>query len=343
MGKEISHILCAEQAVHAGGNLFGARFRSILKDARHSFHFGSIAADTFFYSVRLPFEKKRPFCYGDVIHGSDGNDTSLPAIEMLRLLRDKPNDPLFAEKLAFAGGFLTHISLDSIIHPFVYHVSGNYYADCPSERNDARARHRLVESWLDLHVLRQASLGLGSCTFVTDIRRNNLVNGELLRFFLAACAGRGQSDPVHWKGLKRGYHVQICLNSLFGSRRAALLVKRANRVFSGRLGSFLALFYPWGYRDIPAEILHFDKYIHPVTGESRSGGFTSLWAEAVHRGRDYLSAMDEFLFGGGNDAALESIVKGYSLNTGLIGVPIRDAVHFDCIPLERLWSHGTHR
>lgn len=343
MGKEISHIICAEQAVHAGGNSLGAGFRSLLNDARYSFHLGSIAADTFFYAVRLPFEKKRTFCYGDVIHGSDGNDTSLPAIEMLRLLRDTPDDPLFAEKLAFASGFLTHISLDSIIHPFVYHVSGNYYADCPAERNDARARHRLVESWLDLQVLRQASLGLDGCSFIADIRRNSLVNQKLLRFFFSACTGNKQSDPVYWEGLKRGYNVQMCLNSLFGNRRAALLVKRANRMFSGRLGSFLALFYPWGYRDIPAEILYFDKYIHPVTGEIRTGGFSCLWAEAVLRGKDFLSAVDEFLFGRGDDAALEGIVQGYSLNTGLIGVPIRDAVHFDCIPLERLWSHGTPR
>lgn len=343
MGKEISHILCAEQAAHSGESPLGARFRSLLHDSRHSFHLGAIAADTFFYGVRLPFEKRRLICYGDVIHGSDGNDTSLPAVEMLRQLRHRPNDPLFADKVAFACGFLTHISLDSIIHPFVYHVSGNYYADCPAERNDARARHRLVESWLDLQVLRQASRSLGGCTLIPDIRRNSSMNVALLRFFLSACAGDGRADPAHWAGLRRGYQVQMCLNSLFANHRAALTVKRANRVFSGRLGAFLALFYPWGYRDIPEEILHFATYLHPVTGEIRAGGFSCLWAEAVQRGKDFLSAADDFLFGAGRDTALESIVQGYSLNTGLIGVPIRDAVHFDCIPLERLWCHGTPR
>lgn len=340
MGKEISHILCAEQSVHAGGGGLGTGLRSVLKDALHSFHFGSIAADTFFYAVRLPFERKRLFCYGDVIHGSDGNDTSRPAIEMLKFLRGTPNDPLFAEKAAFACGFLTHIALDSVLHPFVYHISGNYYSDCAAERNDARARHRLVESWIDLQVLRQASIELAGCSFLGDIRCNGAVNGELLRFFCSACTGAKEAEATHLNDLRRGYRVQMALNAIFGNHGAATLVKRADKLFSGRLGSFLALFYPWGYSDIPGEILHFDSFRHPVTGEMMGGGFPRLWSEAMQRGKDFLAAADQFLFGVGHDVELENIVQGYSLSTGLVGVSIRDAVHFDCIPLERLWSHG---
>jgi hypothetical protein len=340
MGKEISHILCAGQAVHAGMGSLGDRLRSVLSDALHSFHFGSIVADTFFYAVRLPFERKRAFCFGDAIHGSDGNDTSRPALEMLRLLRGTPNDPLFAEKAAFACGFLTHIALDSVLHPFVYHVSGNYYAACPAERNDARARHRLVESWLDLQVLRQASLELPGFTFLSDIRRNGVVNRELLRFFASVCADAAEDEPACWHDLRRGYRVQMALNALFGNRGAAALVNRADCLFAGRFGSFLALFYPWGYSEIPGEILHFDSYNHPVTGEMLKGGFDRLWSDALQRGKIFLAAADRFLFGAGNDDALGDAVQGFSLNTGLVGVPIRGAVHFDCIPLERLWSHG---
>lgn len=341
MGKEISHILCAEQVAHGGVGSLSDRLRSVLKDALHSFHFGSIVADTFFYAVRLPFEGKRIFCFGDVIHGSDGNDTSRPALEMLRFLRGTQNDPLFAEKAAFACGFLTHIALDSVLHPFVYHVSGNYYAACAAERNAARARHRLVESWLDLQVLRQASLELPGCTFLPDIRRNGVVNRELLRFFSSACTGGNGDEPTCWHDLQRGYRVQMALNALFGNRGAAALVNRADRLFAGRLGSFLALFYPWGYSEIPGEILHFDSYTHPVTGEILEGGFARLWSDALQRGEIFLAAADRFLFGAGNDDALGNAVQGFSLNTGLVGVPIRDAVHFDCIPLERLWSHGN--
>jgi hypothetical protein len=336
MGKEISHILCAEQTSQALEGSAGSAFLSLLRDNARAYHFGSIAADTFFYSVRIPFISKNIPCCGDMIHGAGGSDTIRPVHEMLKLLRDAPNDPLFGAKAAFAGGFLTHIALDSILHPYVYHVSGDYYADCPVERRQARIRHRLVEAWLDLHLLRQTSRDLAGCSWLRDIRRNSVVNGELLRFFFTASEKALDIEPTCLHDLERGYRVQMALNAAFGNAPVARLVRRADRLLAGRLGTFHALFYPWGRSEIPRDLIQFDSYLHPVTGEKREGGFQALWREALERSEIFLASLERFLFAGGDDDDLRSSVQGYNLCTGLVGVSMKGAVHYDCIPLERL-------
>jgi len=337
MGKEISHILCAEQTSQALEGSASDGFLSLLRDHARAFHFGSIAADTFFYSVRIPFTSKNTPSCGDMIHGAGGSDTARPVHEMLKALRDAPNDPLFGEKAAFAGGFLTHIALDSILHPYVYHVSGDYYADCPVERQQAQVRHRLIEAWLDLHLLRQTSRDLAGCAWLVDIRRNRAVNGELLKFFCTACEKALEIESSCLRDLVRGYRVQMALNAAFVKAPVARLVRRADRILAGRLGTFHALFYPRWQNEIPREITDFNSFLHPVTGVKTEGGIQALWGEALERSGTFLASLDRFLFSGGDDDELRSSVQGYNLSTGMVGVTMRGAVHFDCIPVERLW------
>jgi hypothetical protein len=336
MGKEISHILCAGQAARSSAGAGRAGLRSLLGDFSRSYHFGSIVPDTFFYAIRLPFTTGNPSEYGDAIHGAGGSDTSRPAHEMLKSLRDAPNDPLFREKAAFVCGYLTHMALDSTLHPYVYHVSGNYYADCPVERREAQTRHRLIEGWFDLHLLQQIAREPATCGYVSDIRRNRSVNMELLRFFLDACEKSMPMKPSAWRELQRGYRVQMTLNAIFRKSSAEKLVRRMDRTLRGRLMTFHALFYPGNLREFPREITNFSSFRHPVTGEERKGGFGSLWKQALERSGEYLAAADAFLFAGGDDDCLRSAIQGYSLSSGLVGVPMRDAVYYECIPLEKL-------
>jgi hypothetical protein len=128
----------------------------------------------------------------------------------------------------------------------------------------------------------------------------------------------------------------MALNAVFGKASVEKIVRRMDRTLGGRLMSFHALFYPGKFRDIPCEIIHFSSFRHPVTGEKREGGFESLWKQALTRSEEFLAAAAAFLFAGGDDETLRSVIKGYSLSSGIVGVPIRDAVYYDCIPMGKL-------
>jgi hypothetical protein len=343
MGKELSHIICAEQTAERLAGSVGGGFLSLLRDYSTAYHFGAIVADTFFYAVRLPSESGSSPCWGDMIHGAEGNDTSGPVHEMLKALRDSPNDTLYGEKTAFVCGFLTHIALDSTLHPYVYHVSGNYYADCPVERRESQARHRLIEAWFDLYLLEQSSLRLARCGYLRKIRAKGALNKELMRFLFTACEKSFQIDPDSWRFLVRGYRVQMILNAAF--RRAALgkSLNFVDSFLSGRLQSFRALFYPWGYSEVPGEIINFKSFRHPVTGEEHAGDFQSLWNQSLERGGEFLASVEKFLFLGMDDDELRKVIRGYSLSTGLEGVSTREAIYYEPIPLEKLWLPGKRR
>ena len=343
MGKEITHIIFAQQTAQFLDYPDEDPFTAVLHDFPHCFNFGSIAADTFFYGIKIPFFDKAYSCCGEVVHGLTGNDTSLLPLEMLRNLRENPGDRFFREKLAFACGFLTHVALDSVLHPSIYYHSGNYHHECPEERANAITRHRLIESWIDLFLLQQASLSLHDCRFIADIRCNSSVNRHLLNFFHGAFARTGYGDETSWKFLQRGYSVQMLLNSAFPRAFWGKLVARANRASNGKLRTLLALFYPWDYVEIPPAITDFDMYCHPVTGERFQEDFHSLWAQARRRGEGFLRASREYIYGDGDEDRLRETIKGYSLSMGLVGVPARNAGYFDCLPMNRIWMYGDRQ
>jgi hypothetical protein len=341
MGKELTHILFAEQTLNSLIDPDKDPLASALHNSPQAFHFGAIVADTFFYGIKMPCFDKAYSCCGEIIHGFAGNDTSLLPLEMLRDLKENPDDPLFREKLAFVSGLLTHIALDSVLHPFIYYFSGNYHHESPEERTDARTRHRLIESWLDLLLLQQVSLNLQDCRFIADIRRNSSMNRNLLRFFHDAFIRTGNGDATSWKFLKRGYDVQMLLNTAFPRAFLGKFVERVNRASKGKLRAFMALFYPWDYKEIPAQIMDFGVYRHPVTGEEFQEDFQSLLLKSQQRGTAFLQAVREYLYGDGDPDKLRDVVKGYSLSMGLVGVSAENAVYFDCVPLNRIWTYGV--
>ncbi len=339
MGKEISHILMAEEAARSLDTPGTDPLASILTGFSPAFHFGSIAADTFFYGIRVPFLEKKHDCCGDMIHGSGGNDTSLPILRMLHDLRNNRRDRFFHEKLAFVCGFLTHVALDTVCHPCIYYFSGNYHHENAEERIRAVTRHRLIESWLDLFVLRKASLSIDSCRHMETIRRNSPLNLELLRFFFDAFEQTANIDGSLWKFLRRGYNVQMLLNSAFPNVFWGKLVGTVNRTLGGRLSTFMALFYPWDYREIPPEVFDYEYYRHPVTGEEFPGDFNALWNKALLRSLEFLEAVRGYIYGDGNPHRLGEVIKGYSLSMGLVGVPVSEAGYFNTMSLSRIWAY----
>jgi hypothetical protein len=246
---------------------------------------------------------------------------------------------MFREKLAFVCGFLTHVALDTVFHPCIYYLSGNYYHECPEERAMSTTRHRIIESWLDLFFLSKTSTAVGEFRLLDDIRRNTPSNLALLRFFFRSFARVEQVDESLWKYLQRGYNVQMFLNSKYADPRWTRMVGAANRILKGRLNSFMALFYPWDYVEIPLEILDFEFYRHPVTGEELPGNFDDLWEAARSRSLDFLESVREYIFHGGDQDRLVAVIKGYSLSMGLVGVPASDAGYFASVPMNRIWAY----
>ena len=157
MPKELTHILFADAAARSSSTETGRNdLASLLERHRPTLHFGSIATDTLYYELTFPIIDRDYAHWGEIIHGGQGEDTGTPIREMLRRLQNQPAEPRpkTMPDFAFVCGFLSHMALDIVFHPWVYAVTGPYYDPDPDRQADSQMSHRLVESWLDLLMLR---------------------------------------------------------------------------------------------------------------------------------------------------------------------------------------------
>lgn len=342
MPKELTHILFADAVIaglEAGGEAGPA---DLLRRERATFHFGSIATDTLFYGVTLPVLDRDFRPWGDIVHGEEGEDTGTPIREMLERLRDGTAGAAGGAsddvKFAFVCGFLTHMALDIVFHPWVYSVTGQYYDPDPVRRTDSQMRHRLVESWLDLLMLRGEGTDPAHFPAMTAVRRNGPSNLACLDFFAVCFRAAWRIEGDVGRYARRFYRVQMILARLFASSVAMRTAALANRITGGRLRAFLALFYPADTQRMPTELFAFQEYRHPVTGERVAATLGSMWEEARRLAVDLLTAAAA-IRNGAPSAALDAVLGGRSLDVGLSGCPASRAAHFDIYPAELIWAY----
>lgn len=340
MPKELTHCLFVDRATRALAQAAKGPddFVDLLRRRRSAAHAGAVMVDTFFYALHLPVLEKSFFDFGDVVHGAAGEDTSRLPLAMLEAARDTRDPTVREERIAFAAGFLTHVAMDSVLHPFVYNVTGNYYAPDRRAREGAMARHRLLEAWLDLHMLRGAGLDLRGNGLFAAIR--DLPSGGALRAFYAGATDRALGLPaMAGPALERGWRIQSLANRLFSVVWFVRFVALFNRLIGRRLDAYVALCYDWRGGAMPREIVDFARFRHPITGDMVEGGIDRLFDQAEARAVDFLVAARDFA-GGGTAEDFKRRVPGLSLDFGMVGSKTAEARHFDLIDDRRLWPAG---
>jgi len=328
MPKEITHIEFSAETVSELEKRGETSLSSLLKENDSSMHFGSIAVDTFYYNLKFPFEKNY-FQWGDIVHGAEGEDTSLPILEMIEKTLGEFTAEAAKKKIAFLSGFLTHMAMDIVFHPFVYYFSGNYFASDPEDRINAQMRHRIIESWIDLLVLNKKSQSLQNYPHLKTIASQREINLELLDFLGKACNKAWQKDENLFPALKKGYEIQMFLavNVLKNSSLLSF-TRTLNDFMENKLRAYLALFYPQNSKEIPESIEYFGSFKHPVTGELFSGNLHDLFAKALTLSTDFLLAVSKYIFEDRDKNLLKSVIKGYSLDVGIEGVKVHEVNYF---------------
>ncbi|MBC7476282.1 MAG: zinc dependent phospholipase C family protein [Candidatus Sericytochromatia bacterium] len=329
MPKEITHVFFADETNQKINTLNKDKLHQVITENITSFHFGSLAVDTFYYSVKIPFIERNYFQWGDTVHGAEGNDTSLLVISMLDELKKEKNTHLFPQKLAFVSGFLTHMAMDINFHPYVYYFSGNYYDEDPSESANAQMRHRIIEGWIDLYMLDKNKTNLDKFMAIKNIIKDKNINLKLLEFL-------GKSGSEIWntdlqrmnKFLKKGYFVQFFLNSVFGNNAFKNFIKNLNSIFDNKLRGLLSLFYPNSVNNMPDFIVNFEMFKNPVTGQEFKGNLDDIWNNALELSSDFLGSVNDYIFEDLSKEGLKDIIKGYSLDVGLIGVKVHEVKYF---------------
>ncbi len=366
MPKEITHMLLADEIAGAAAKTPG--ITALVKKYSHEYYFGSVGPDFLYYDIALPFDNKknpRGIPWADTIHGAEAEDTMAHLAAVLRILRDEKlnhritanGQPLSVNEkemlLAFALGYLTHAGLDMELHPVVYYYSGNYYDKHPEAQKDSVTRHRVIETVLDLYVLKfyQKRFMRYRIAKLMKVKKKNLqLIMALFTLALRLAYGRKtkpleegyseieisdsiRKDPLY-KTCLRSYKKHRWLAAGFQNRFLARFVIWLNRQTNNKLSEYSSLCYParsydqYLKRGFAFQIEDIKDYTHPFTGKSQPLILENKFKRIIGRSRRMLNAYYSAYSGIITIKEMRNVITGASLNNGKLDAPVRKMVHY---------------
>jgi hypothetical protein len=314
MPKELIHFKTVEKTAAL---LADTRFAPGLAAHPQAMLLGAVLHDALFYGATpraLPMARM-----AHRIHGARGEDTYALLRLQARHAARAPNRDLAGALLV---GMVSHLWADTVMHPMVWHLTGDYYAASRREKSLARQRHRALESLLDmtacpemigrpLYRIRNQLASLGPALFdalplsgmaeLAGIRPDKA--GPALASALKVFAGFQRLFPVRWLASR-----------LYGA--SAWLPDTAREI--------TALFYAPQWLDQADRVTGPIRYHDPVSGELRKESVVELMDRAANRAGALCRRLEPAVFDGGGQVLPEI---GPSLDSGRRGAGTGEMRH----------------
>jgi hypothetical protein len=288
MPKENTHLWFAQGLLEEIRE--GRMLQSISANMAHYF-LGSIIPDTFYYASRKSVE-----AISEAIHGKDGLPTNIMILSVL----DQAKGP---EDIAFILGYITHCALDITFHPMIDNLSGDYYDEDPSRREDAQAMHRALETCIDIRIRNSLRIfRLVSPRLLRGLAFEDIVSRDF-----AVTPGRIEST----------LQKQILSNRLFASPSVYKLASSLQSMGLVKSRSFLALFYA-DIKDPDACIPDPVRYRDSLTGTELVESLSALFARARTKALPMMEAAWGYSEGSVSRERLVQFIPGENLSTGKI-------------------------
>lgn len=305
MPKENTHLYFAHELL---AKLNQDSILKVIQEQEKAYYFGSVAPDSFYYSDKEAVRK-----ISEHLHGRKGNLTNEIVFKLLDQAKAGGNQA----DLAFIFGYLTHCALDMAFHPVIYYLSGNYYDPDPKKADEAVYLHRHLETYLDAQV---------NQTFYF----NDYVNYNILRsldFTQTVVKDFGVSQDDIVRALKRKAAVFRLLRNNMALDFLYLFYRFVKHSSWSKFKRFLGIFYGNLKRD-DRTIPNIINYRDVVTGEPKVTTIYDLFQDAGALAVELLAAANAYYSGqiGREEAA--AIIRGESLNTGRLGIPVEEIRYF---------------
>lgn len=311
MPKEISHWTFAEKAYQSLPEQ--SELKRVIKEYHHFYLIGAIAPD-FPSAILFGPAKKKFRQLMTQLH--DTKDSSFAPV-LNALSSYQVSVPGYA--LSFFSGVIAHMNADITFHPLVFYYSGNN-----NSTKDTETRHSIIETTLDLHLLKNVPLvnreSLGYSLYHKTVPQKQLL--EVLLLFYEMDKNRDESQ------LKRLLFYYSFLQWGFKQRWIYLLLRNFERLTGIYQKHNYSYFYP-DYKKITSAFWSGPiNYQHPVTGKLITTNLNKLEQAFLEKTTDDLNAISVMIKQGGND--YRSLFSSQpNLLTGMVGAQQKDMAFFN--------------
>ncbi|MGE4423265.1 MAG: zinc dependent phospholipase C family protein [Pseudodesulfovibrio sp.] len=306
MPKELIHFKTAEKTA---ARLADTRFAPGLAAHPQGVLLGAVLHDALFYGATpraLPMARM-----AHRIHGARGEDT----YALLRLQARHAagaRDPGLAAALLV--GMASHLWADTVMHPMVWYLTGDYYAASRREKSLARQRHRALESLMDMTACPEM---IGRPLYRI---RNQLASlGPAL---FDALPLEGMADLAGIRPDKAGPALASALKvfarfqGLFPARGLASALHAASVWLPDTAREIAALFYAPQWLDQADRVTGPIRYHDPVSDEVREDSLDEFMDRAADRAEALCRRLEPAVFDGTGGILPET---GPSLDSGRRG------------------------
>ncbi|WP_207262539.1 zinc dependent phospholipase C family protein [Desulfovibrio sp. Huiquan2017] len=314
MPKELIHFKTAEMTA---ARLADTRFASGLAARPQGVLLGAVFHDALFFGAMpraLPMAK-----LAHRLHGARGEDTYALLRLQARHAAGTPDRDLAAALLV---GMASHLWADTVMHPMVWHLTGDYYADSRREKSLARQRHRALESLMDmiacpemidrpLYRIRNLLASLGPLLFEA-LPMKGLANLANVR--------PGRAVPA----LASAFGLFARFQALFPRTGLARTLHAAAPWLPDTARELAALFYAPQWLDQAGRINEVIRYHDPVSDAVREESLARLMDRAADRAAALCRRLEPAVFDGTGPVLPET---GPSLDSGRRGAGTGDMRH----------------
>lgn len=324
MADFFTHILCADEVLD---KIHDGNVKNIIRRNLKLYYLGAQGPDIFYYNnIFNKEEKKLLNDLGDMLHV---NSTEMFFEESFMYLKNVENRNEYENLLVYLLGFLTHFSLDSSVHPYIYYNTGFY------DKNNKKTRiynsyHKKLEIIIDVLMMK--------------LKKNE----KAYKLPTYKLIDNGKSLPLEIETyfqfiIKKVYNQYVTKkaignNYIFMKRYQKLLydpknIKKYFVLFTIKLFKWTKYYFYTFYpkRIDKMDYLNLNKKLwnHPVTGEIFNTSFIDLFNQGVKRGVKYSESFIKYLYS--RDQDLIGLVPDISYLTALPCSDKREMKIFDII------------
>jgi|GEM_PF-4482467 len=265
------------------------------------------------------------------LHGVYGQDPLDFVRELVALLPDK-QEPDHAILVGLIIGYTSHIVVDSIFHPLVLYLCGDWYAKDDQSKKRNRARHRLLETYLDIWAMKNFDFefkhGLRSAVgYLTRKQQDSLlavVAKAYCRLELPPQLGNEKKTKAFFKtSLSHTIWLQETFRSGLPGKAISLLLKKLNRT------EMSTLFHNGKHPELSWFQKQWD-YNRVISGEPCRGSFFELLEKSISVSKGWFSQLSGEIYENKRSVLLSA--KGPSLDCGEINGDPEQYKHFSSSP-----------
>jgi hypothetical protein len=209
----------------------------------------------------------------------------------------------------------------------VYSLTGNYFAEDADERKRSRARHRVLETSLDLYLLERRGMTLVQFDLPARLRLQKGDMAVLINLYARSLKIAFDPEFPLEKGILRVLRKFRWMTRMMVFAFAARLLHALNKFASYAMNDFVNLFYPQK-RSSAIAFSTRKKTPHPVTGRPYDRNIEKLMNRSVKNAARNIHAAARYLEGRMSRRQIARILLPLSLNNGMPKTPVSAMKHY---------------